>query len=86
MTLIDGLSASANLYMDYMLFYSFVFEEHAQHLRFVLEGLRYYSLYSKLEAEVNFLGDRIGIAGKSMDMRRAQSTIEWPTPESFQCI
>lgn len=79
-------------YMDDILIYSFAAEDHADHVRAVLERLRQYSLYVKLSkcefhaSEVDFLGYRIGVAGISMDMRRVQTITEWPTPNSFRDI
>ena len=79
-------------YMDDMLIYSFVLAEHVGDVRAVLDRLRQYSLYAKLSKcefhvrEVDFLGYRIGIAGISMDMRRVQTILDWPTPDSYRDI
>ena len=79
-------------YMDDILIYSFAVEDHAGHVRSVLERLRKYSLYAKLAKcefhvpEVDFLGYRIGIAGISMDMRRVQTIVDWREPESYREI
>lgn len=79
-------------YMDDILIYSESSEEHAKHVRLVLERLRKYKLYVKLSKcafdthQVDFLGYRIGVAGVSMDPSRVRAIEEWPTPKSFREI
>jgi hypothetical protein len=64
------------IYIDDILIYSFVVEDHTKHIRFVLNRLRKYSLYAKLAKcdfhipKVDFLGYRIGIAGISINIRK----------------
>ena len=78
--------------MDDILIYSENEEEHAQHVRDVLERLREYSLYVKLSKctflaiEVAFLGYIIGIVGVAMDPSRVTIIIEWPLLKSFRDI
>jgi RNase H-like domain found in reverse transcriptase/Reverse transcriptase (RNA-dependent DNA polymerase) len=79
-------------YMDDILIFSKVGEDHAAHVRAVLERLREYRLYAKLSKcdfdidEVAFLGFRVGVAGVSMDPRKVLAIREWPKPQSFRDI
>lgn len=77
-------------YMDDILVFSNSREEHARHVRKVLERLREFSLYAKLSKcefftqEVDFLGFRVGLAGVSMDPSKVAAIDEWPLPEEFR--
>jgi transposase InsO family protein len=79
-------------YMDDILIYSRTAEEHATHVRSVLERLRKYSLYANLAKcefwvqEVAFLGYRVGVAGVSMDKSKSEAIATWPRPGSFRDI
>jgi hypothetical protein len=79
-------------YMNDIMIYSTTREEHAKHVRMVLDRLRQYSLYVKLSkcefgvTEVDFLGYRIGVAGVSMDPRRVRTIVDWPKPESYRDV
>jgi Reverse transcriptase (RNA-dependent DNA polymerase)/RNase H-like domain found in reverse transcriptase/Integrase zinc binding domain/Chromo (CHRromatin Organisation MOdifier) domain/Integrase core domain len=79
-------------YMDDILIFSRNREEHAGHVRLVLERLRLYNLYIKLSKcdfsveKVEFLGFIVSVAGVSMDPRRIQAIMEWPVPTSYRDI
>ena len=63
-------------------------EEHAEHLRLVLEKLREHQLYAKFSKcefwlkEVGFLGHVISGEGIAVDPTKVQSVTEWLAPTS----
>ena len=79
-------------FMDDILIYSRDVEEHATHVRAVLERLRKYGLYVKLSKcefsveEVSFLGYRVGADGVTMDPSRVAAIKDWPTPTTYREI
>jgi hypothetical protein len=76
------------VYLDDILIYSRTEEEHAVHLRLVLERLReseFKAKRSKCEfgmAEVAFLGHRVGADGIKVDPDKVKAVESWPTPET----
>ena len=86
------LDVTCIAYMDDILIFSKAGEDHASHVRAVLERMREYKLYAKLSKcefdveEVSFLGFRVGVAGVSMDTSRVQAIQDWPQPQSFRDI
>ena len=78
------LDVTCIVYIDNILIFSKVGEDHASHMRAVLERMREYKLYAKLSKcefdveEVSFLGFRVGVAGVSMDTSRVQAIQDWP--------
>lgn len=78
------------VYLDDILIYSKDEEEHAEHLRLVLERLEQYALYAneaKCEFfvdEVEYLGFRIRVDGVQMDPSRVEAVSQWPTPTTHR--
>nr|CAD1831727.1 unnamed protein product [Ananas comosus var. bracteatus] len=76
------------VFIDDILVYSCSDEEHAEHLRTVLQILREEKLYAKLKKcdfwlrEVAFLGHVIFKGGVSVDPRKVEAIESWPRPTS----
>ena len=74
------------VYLDDILIYSNTPEEHAEHLRLVLSALRKAQLYCKMskcsffQTEVDYLGHLITDKGVTVDPRKLESILAWPTP------
>jgi hypothetical protein len=74
------------VYLDDILIFSKSPEEHAQHLKQVLQVLRDNSLYAKLSkceferAELKFLGHIVGKDGVKPDPAKIQAVADWPVP------
>jgi len=71
-----------------ILIYSKNREEHAEHLRTVLQMLREKQLYGKLSKcafwieSIDFLGHIILGQGLSVDPKKVEPVEKWPTPKS----
>ena len=69
-----------------ILIYSKTPEDHAKHLRLVLQKLREHRLFAKQSKcefflpEVEFLGHVVGAYGIKMDERKVAAVRDWPTP------
>ena len=78
------------VYLDDILIYSNTREQHAEHLRLVLERLRKYALYASLKKceffthELEFLGFVVSAAGVTMDRRKVHAIETWPTPMTLK--
>ncbi|KAK2452021.1 putative mitochondrial protein [Trifolium repens] len=76
------------VFIDDILIYSKSEEEHAEHLRIVLETLREKKLYAKLLKcefwlkEVSFLGHVISNGGIAVDPSKVDAVLKWETPRS----
>ena len=76
------------VFIDDILVYSKSEEEHAEHLRLVLETLREHKLYAKLRKcefwrkEVGFLGHILSAGGIAVDPEKIQAILHWKTPTS----
>ena len=74
------------VFIDDILVYSKSEEEHARHLRFVLQTLRDYQLYAKFSKcefwldQVAFLGHVVSKDGIQVDPKKIEAIIEWPRP------
>jgi hypothetical protein len=74
------------VYLDDILIYSNTPEKHAEHLRLVLSALRKAQLYCKMskcsffQTEVDYLGHLITDKGVTVDPRKLESILAWPTP------
>jgi len=76
------------VFIDDILIYSKNEEEHAEHLRIVLQRLREHKLYAKFSKcdfwlrEVQFLGHIISKDGVSVDPSKIQDVLNWSAPTS----
>ena len=76
------------VFIDDILIYSKNEEEHAEHLRIVLQRLRENKLYAKFSkcdfwlTEVQFLGHIISTDGISVDPSKIQDVLNWKAPTS----
>jgi hypothetical protein len=80
------------VFIDDILVYSKNEEEHAEHLRTVLQRLRDHKLYAKFSKckfwldSVKFLGHTISNEGISVDPCKVQEVMEWRPPKSVHQI
>ena len=88
----DFLDVFTIVYLDDILIYSTTQEEHDRHVRQVLQRLRKYGLFAKLEKctfdqrHVEFLGYVISQQGISMDPSKVQTILDWQTPISIRDV
>ena len=76
------------VFIDDILICSKSGQEHAQHLRTVLQTLREHQLYAKLKCEfwleeVVFLGHVVSKEGIKVDPQKIKAIMEWPRPVSY---
>ena len=75
------------VFIDDILIFSKNEEEHAEHLRIVLQRLREHKLYAKFSKcefwlkKVQFLGHVISEDGISVDPSKIRDVLDWKTPE-----
>jgi hypothetical protein len=80
------------VFIDDILIYSKSEEEHAQHLRVILQRLQDHQLYVKFIKcafwlrEVPFLGHDISAEGIAIDPNKVQEVLEWKSPKSVTQI
>ena len=80
------------VFMDDILIYSGSGEEHAEHLRIVLQTLREHRLYAKLSKcqfwldSVACLGHIISAEGVSVDPQKVEAILNWQPPTSVTKI
>jgi hypothetical protein len=80
------------VFIDDILVYSKSEEEHAEHLRIVLQRLRDHKLYAKFSKcefwldSVKFLGHTISSEGISVDPSKVQEVMDWKPPKSVHQI
>ena len=78
------------VYIDDILIYSKMAEEHLVHLREVLELLRKHKLYAKISKcdfwskEVEFLGHVVSADGVKVDPKKIDVIRNWPIPSSLK--
>ena len=76
------------VFIDDILIYSGSGEEHAEHLRIVLQTLREHRLYAKLSKcqfwldSVAFLGHIVSVEGVSADLQKVEDILNWKPPTS----
>jgi hypothetical protein len=76
------------IFIDDILIYSRNQEEHAEHLRIVLEVLREKKLYAKFSkcefwlSEIKFLGHVISQGGVSVDPSKVEAVLNWERPSN----
>ena len=77
------------VFIDDILIYYQTKEEHAGHLRIVLEVLREHQLYGKLSKcefwleEVQFLGHVISSHGIAVDPSKIETMLKWERPQTI---
>ncbi|WVZ84376.1 hypothetical protein U9M48_031414 [Paspalum notatum var. saurae] len=78
------------VFIDDILIYSKTEEEHEEHLRLVLQKLREYKLYAKLNKcefwldQVPFLGHIVSKGGIMVDPGKISSVMDWKVPEAVK--
>jgi hypothetical protein len=88
----DLLDRFVIVFLDDILIFSKNIEEHVQHVQIILDRLRKFNLYAKLEKcvfhvqSIDFLGFIISADGISMDPAKTKSIIDWKTPKSAKDI
>jgi hypothetical protein len=81
----EYLDKFVQVFIDDILIYSLLMEEHDEHLRLVLQCLREHKLYGKLtkfsfyQARIHYLGHVISDEGITMDLAKVEAIMEWPT-------
>ena len=76
------------MFIDDILVYSKTEEEHAEHLKIVLQVLKEKKLFAKLSKcefwlkEVSFLGHVISGDGIAVDPSKVEAVSQWETPKS----
>jgi hypothetical protein len=77
------------VFIDDILIFSKMMEEHEEHLRLVLEKLRSNQLYAKFGkcefwlTEVAFLGHVISTGGVSVDLGKVKDVLNWMSPTTI---
>jgi hypothetical protein len=88
----DGLDKFVVVFIDDILIYSSIAEEHEQHLRVVLEKLRQNQLYAKFSKcdfwlkEVAFLSHVLTTEGVAVDPAKIETVKEWEQPRNVTDI
>jgi hypothetical protein len=84
----DYLDKFFIVFLDDILVYSKLEEEHEQHLRMVLQVLREHQLYAKLskcsfyQRQIHYLGHIISEEGIIVDAEKVETIREWSTPRN----
>ena len=80
------LDKFVTVFFDDILVYSSRKEEHAEHLRIVLQTLREHQLYAKFSKcqfwldRVAFLGHVVSAEGISVDPQKIEAIVDWKPP------
>ena len=83
------LNSFVTVYLDDILIFSKNAEDHARHLRLVLDVLRKNQLHVKLSkcefwrSEVKYLGHIVGSDGIRMDPKKVDAIRNWPVPKDM---
>ena len=84
----DMIGKFVLVYLDDIVIYSRIEEEHMLHLKFVLGLVRKHKLYAKLskckfvQSELNFLGHISSAKGIQVDPAEVPIVKDWPVPKS----
>jgi hypothetical protein len=90
--LMEYLDKFIVVFIDDILVFSRIEEEHEVHLRLVMEKLRAHQLYAKFSkcefwrTEVAFLGHIISAGGVSVDPNKVKDVLKWMPPTSVSEI
>jgi hypothetical protein len=82
----DYLDKFVIVFLDDILVYSKIEEEHEQHLRMVLQVLREHQMYAKLikcsfyQRQIHYFGHIIFEEGIAVDLEKVHAIREWPAP------
>jgi hypothetical protein len=85
----DYLDKFVIVFLDDILIYSKIKEEHEQHLRMVLQVLREHRLYAKLskcsfyQKQIQYLGHIVSEDGITVDPEKVEAIKSWPTPTNI---
>ena len=88
----DYLDKFIVVYLDDILVFSKNKEEHAEHLRLVLEKLREHQLYAKYSKcefwipEVTYVGHVISKDGIAFKPERVQAILDWTPPKNVNQV
>ena len=80
------------VFIDDILVYSKMEEEHDEHLRIVLQMLRKHKLYAKFDKcdfyqkEIQYLGHVISVEGIVVDVEKTKSIMQWSVPKDVANI
>eukprot|EP00253_Pinus_taeda_P022443 PITA_22443 len=80
------------IFIDDILIYSRMVEEHQEHIRMVLQTLREHQLYAKFskcdffQEEIQYLGHVITKDGIAVDPEKIKAIMEWPVPKDVADI
>ena len=80
------------VFFDDILIYSNSWEEHLQHVKFVLDILRSHNLFLKREkcqfgqTQIKYLGHLIDVEGVSVNPQKVAAMMEWPKPKTPKAL
>jgi hypothetical protein len=86
----DYLDKFIIVFLDEILVYSKLEEEHEQHLRLVLQVLRGHQMFAKLrkcsfyQRHIHYLGHIILEERITMDPKKVEAIKEWPVPSNVE--
>jgi hypothetical protein len=94
MSLMNGviceyLDKFVQVFIDDILIYFWMKEEHDKHLRLILKCLRENKLYGKLskcsfyQSKIHYLGHIISSEGITVDPTKVEAIMEWTTPTNI---
>jgi hypothetical protein len=80
------------VFIDDILIYSKIEEEHEEHLRIFLQTLRKHKLYAKFDKcdfyqkKIQYLGHVISTEGVAVDLEKIRAILEWLVPKDVEDI